>query len=221
MGRIEMNKFAGSMLAAAIVAVLSGCTVGPRYVKPDAAVPEKFDQDRDLAKEYRATDDPTQAIVTESALWSAFNDPALSTLMSRAQQENKSIAQAAARLRETRALRGLSFFSWFPTITAEASGEKSRASNLDPFIPSGTGVTETYKEGFDASWEIDLFGGSRQQKRAIYSESYADAHLLDAARLSVSAEVAQAFFALRGAQARLKIQNQNIENLQRTDHILE
>ncbi|MGH8110287.1 MAG: efflux transporter outer membrane subunit [Arenimonas sp.] len=221
MGRIEMNKFAGSMLAAAIVAVLSGCTVGPRYVKPDAPVPEKFDQDRDLAKEYRATDDPTQAIVTESALWSAFNDPALSTLMSRAQQENKSIAQAAARLRETRALRGLSFFSWFPTITAEASGEKSRASNLDPFIPSGTGVTETYKEGFDASWEIDLFGGSRQQKRAIYSESYADAHLLDAARLSVSAEVAQAFFALRGAQARLKIQNHNIENLQRTDHILE
>lgn len=220
MKHIEMTTMKKTFLATAIVLVLSGCTVGPRYVKPDAPVPEKFDQD--VAKpEYRATDDPAQAIVTESALWSAFNDPALKALMSRAQRENKSIAQASARLRETRALRGLSFFSWFPTVTAEASGEKSRASNLDPFIPSGTGVTETYREGFDASWEIDLFGGLRNQKKAIVRESNADAYLLDAARLSVNAEVAQAFFALRGAQQRLIIQTQNIENLQRSDRVLE
>lgn len=220
MKRIENKNMKKVFLATAILMVLSGCTVGPRFVKPDAPLPEKFDQDR-AEPEYRATDDPTQAIVTESALWSAFNDPALNALMTRAQQENKSIAQAAARLRETRALRGLSFFSWFPTITAGGDAEKSRASNQDPFIPAGTGITESYRAGFDASWEIDLFGGQRQQKRAIDRETNADAYLLDAARLSVNAEVAQAFFALRGAQQRFAIQTRNIENLQRSDRVLE
>lgn len=220
MKRIDNKNMKKLFLATAIMMVLSGCTAGPRYVKPDAPVPQKFDQDR-VEPEYRATDDPAQAIVTESALWSAFNDPALNALLTRAQQENKSIAQAAARLRETRALRGLSFFSWFPTVTAGGDAEKSRASNQDPFIPAGTGITESYRAGFDASWEIDLFGGQRQQKRAIDRESNADAYLLDAARLSVNAEVAQAFFALRGAQQRLIIQNTNIENLQRSDRVLE
>jgi outer membrane protein, multidrug efflux system len=222
MRHINLNKH---LLTSAMALVLSACTVGPRFVKPDAPLPEKFDQAQaDEVKSeaaYLATDNATPKNAADSTVWSAFNDPALSALMARAQQENKSIAQAAARLRETRALRGLSFFSLFPTVTSEASGEKSRASNLDPFIPSGTGVTKTYRAGFDASWEIDLFGSARQQKNAITRESNADAYLLEAARLSVSAEVAQAFFALRGAQQRLILQTQNIENLERTDHILE
>ena len=228
MTRIEHKKMKTTFLAAAIIMVLSGCTVGPRFVKPDAPLPEKFDQAQGAetvnavdGKAHPAPETNGETQTNESALWSAFNDPALSALMMRAQQENKSIAQAAARLRETRSLRGLSFFSWFPTVTAEGSGEKSRASNQDPFIPVGTGITESYRAGFDASWEIDLFGGLRQQKRAIDRETNADSYLLDGARLSVSAEVAQAFFALRGAEARLKIQNRNIENLQRTDRILD
>lgn len=222
------NKNMKTVLAAAIVLGLSACTVGPRYVKPDAPMPEKFDQAQGAetiqavdGKAHPAPETSGETQASESALWSAFNDPALSALMARAQQENKSIAQAAARLRETRALRGLSFFSWFPTVTAEGSGDKSRASNQDPFIPAGTGITESYKAGFDASWEIDLFGGQRQQKRAIDRETNADAYLLDAARLSVNAEVAQAFFALRGAQQRFAIQTRNIENLQRSDRVLE
>jgi len=220
MKRIENKIINKTFLTATIILILGGCTVGPRFVKPDAPLPEKFDQAQ-AAEAIQAAGATTQPSETESALWSAFNDPALSTLMMRAQQENKTIAQAAARLRETRSLRGLSIFSWFPTVTAEGSGEKNRASNQDPFIPAGTGITESYRAGFDASWEIDLFGGLRQQKNAIYRESDADAYLLDSARLSVNAEVAQAFFALRGAQQRLVIQTKNIENLQRSDRVLE
>ena len=166
MTRIENKIIKKTFLTAAIILILSGCTVGPRYVKPNAPMPEKFEQAQ-AVESGKTSDASTQPTTSESALWSAFNDPALSALMARAQQQNKSIEQAAARLRETRALRGLSIFSLFPTITAGADAEKSKASNQDPFIPSGTGVTEIYKAGFDASWEIDLFGGSRQQKKAI------------------------------------------------------
>lgn len=220
MKRTENEMMKKTWLAIAIVVGLSGCTVGPRYVKPDAPMPEKFDQAQG-AESVKTSGLSTETDANESALWAAFRDPALNSLLVRAQQENKSIAQAAAHLRETRALRGLSFFSWFPTITAGADADKSRASNQDPFIPAGTGITESYKAGFDASWEIDLFGGLRQQKNAISRETDANAYLLDSSRLSVNAEVAQAFFALRGAEQRLKIQTQNIENLQRTDRILE
>ena len=199
-----------TLLASVISAALTGCMVGPEYKKPELTLPEQFDQ-------VPAGQD---ALSRENTLWSAFNDPALNALIARAQQQNKSVVQAAARLQETRALRGLYFYSWFPTITAAASEERSRASNRDPFIPSGTGIKDTYRAGFDASWEIDLFGGTRQQKNAITSESKASAYQLKGAQLSVSAEVAQAFFALRGAQQRLAIQNQNIENLQQTDRVL-
>ncbi len=197
-------------LSAAMLCALSACTVGPKYVKPDTPLPTRFDQAPSTAE--------NQA--SESALWSAFNDPTLNTLLVRAQQENRSIAQATARLRETRALRGLTIYSWFPTITAGADAEKSRSSNLDPFIPVGTGVTESYRAGFDASWEIDLFGSLRQQKNAIVRESLADGFDLDAARLAVNAEVAQAYFAAQGARARLKVQQTNIANLAETDRIL-
>ena len=199
-----------TLLASVISAVLTGCMVGPEYKKPELTLPEQFDQ----------APAGQDALSKENALWSAFNDPALNALIARAQQQNKSVVQAAARLQETRALRGLYFYSWFPTITAAASEERSRASNRDPFIPSGTGIKDTYRAGFDASWEIDLFGGTRQQKNAITSESKANAYQLKGAQLSVSAEVAQAFFALRGAQQRLAIQKQNIENLQQTDRVL-
>ncbi len=199
-----------TLLASVISAALTGCMVGPEYKKPELTLPEQFDQ----------APAGQDALSKENALWSAFNDPALNALIARAQQQNKSVLQAAARLQETRALRGLYFYSWFPTITAAASEERSRASNRDPFIPSGTGIKDTYRAGFDASWEIDLFGGTRQQKNAITSESKASAYQLKGAQLSVSAEVAQAFFALRGAQQRLAIQNQNIENLQQTDRVL-
>jgi multidrug efflux system outer membrane protein len=199
-----------TLLASVISAALTGCMVGPEYKKPELTLPEQFDQ----------APAGQDVLSKENALWSAFNDPALNALIARAQQQNKSVVQAAARLQETRALRGLYFYSWFPTITAAASEERSRASNRDPFIPSGTGIKDTYRAGFDASWEIDLFGGTRQQKNAITSESKANAYQLKGAQLSVSAEVAQAFFALRGAQQRLAIQKQNIENLQQTDRVL-
>ena len=198
------------VLASVISAGLTGCMVGPKYKKPELTLPEQFDQ----------AASGQDALSSENALWTAFNDPSLNALIARAQQQNKSVVQAAARLRETRALRGLYVYSWFPTITAAASEEKSSASNRDPFIPSGTGIKDTYRAGFDASWEIDLFGGTRQEKNAITSESNATAYQLKGAQLSVSAEVAQAFFALRGAQQRLAIQKHNIENLQQTDRIL-
>ena len=197
---------------AALVALgLASCAVGPRYEQPQTLLPESFDQ----------RPDGQESQQNQNLLWSAFSDTALSRLLDQAQENNLSIAQASARLEEARAIQGLIIFSWFPTVTAEADQSKAGYSDLDPFVPNGTASTDTYSAGFNASWEIDIFGGLRKQSEAVSRQENATEYLLDALRLSVNAEVAQAYFALRGAQEKLQIQMANVENLQSTNRILE
>lgn len=192
-------------LAAAVVLALtlSACTVGPEYVRPEQPLPAAFDQ---AAAEQRGA-------MQESLLWSSFGSAELNTLIARALEANTTVAQAAARLAETRALSGLSVYSLFPTVTANAGAERSSPSGRDPFIPpDATQRTDTYRAGFDASWEIDLFGNLRNQRNAIYQRADADAAALADTQLSIVAETAQAWFALRGARQLLALRQQQHAN---------
>ena len=197
-----------ALLAGAILGLLAACTVGPRHVVPEMPLPAKFDQ---------ATSDATGQAVG-SKLWSGFGSAELDALVARALEANTTIAQAAARLAETRALSGLAIYSWFPTITAEGAQEKSQFSGQDPF--SQPGEFETWRAGFDAVWEIDLFGNLRNQNRAIKRRTEADAAALADARLSIIAETAQTWFALIGARERLALQRCQLANLEENLEIM-
>ena len=195
-----MHKPLALFIAAAL---LAGCTVGPAYVRPEPAMPAQFDQGST-----EAAAAPAQTLV-----WKAFGDAELDALIERALAANTTIAQTAARFEETRALRGLSPFSLFPTVTAGTDAERSDPSGEDPFLPADQGRTDTYNAGFDASWEIDLFGSLRNQSRAIRRREQADAAELAQAQLSIVAEVAQSFFALRGARERMRLHVRNLDAL--------
>jgi multidrug efflux system outer membrane protein len=191
----------------------SGCTVGPRYVEPGTAAPSGFDQ---------AAEAPAApAAEPASTLWSAFGSDELDALIARAVAANQGLAQAVARLAETRALAGLSPYSYLPTITAGGDVERRQESLRDPSIPERLGETQTWRAGFDASWEIDLFGSLRSQARAIYRRVDADAAALEAVRQSVVAETAQAWFALIGARERRDLLVRQLGNLQENVRILE
>ncbi len=196
---------------AALALTLAACNVGPEYVRPDAELPARFDQ---------AVDSVNPPAAVSSEVWSAFREQELDALIQQALKANTQIAQALARLDETRALAGLSFYSLLPTVTADSGVQRNKPSGKDPFIPPDVGTTDTYRLGFDASWEIDLFGSLRRQSEAIYREVDARAAALDAVRLSVVAETAQAYFELRGTQARLAVQERNLANLQENLDIL-
>ncbi len=186
------------------VLMLSACTVGPEYVRPESELPTQFDQ-----AAVEAAAEPAQTKV-----WNAFGDAELDALIERALAANTTIAQSVARYEETRALRGLSPYALFPTVNAEADAERNSPSQQDPFLPPDqTQRTDTYNAGFDASWEIDLFGSLRNQKRAIDRRLQADAAELAQVRLSIVAETAQAFFALRGARARQRLSEANLKAL--------
>lgn len=187
-----------------------GCTVGPRHVEPDPAMPSSFDQAGDAIAEAAPV----------STLWSAFGSAELDSLLTRVVEANQGLAQAGARLAETRALAGLPPYSYFPTVTAGGDVERRQESLRDPSIPERLGETETWRAGFDASWEIDLFGSLRSQARAIYRRADADAAALEAVRQSVIAETAQAWFALIGARERRDLLAKQQANLEESVRIL-
>lgn len=197
-------------LAIALAVALSGCTVGPNYVRPEAALPQRFDQAADTASD-----------TLPQRLWQSFADADLERLIARALEANTSVAQAAARLAQTRAYAGLTVYSLFPTVEADASAERSESGARDPFIPPDQGRTDTYRAGFDASWEIDLFGSLRNQSDRIRRLEQADTAEFAAARLSVVAEVAQTWFALRGALQRLALRQRQLANLEANVDLLQ
>ncbi len=199
-----------AILAMVGVALLAACTVGPRHRRPDMPLPASFDQ---------ASADAAQQ-PAGSKLWAGFGSAELDALIARALEANTTIAQSAARLAETRALSGLSIYSWFPTITAEGDQERSQFSGQDPFSQPGAGQFETWRAGFDAVWEIDLFGSPRNQQKAIRRRAEADEASLADVRLSMVAETAQAWFSLIGARERLALQRRQLANLEENVAIL-
>lgn len=202
----------GLAAGAAAVMLLQACTVGPDYVEPETELGSTFVQA--VAGPY--SDNPIPA-----TLWESFGDPDLEALLARALAENTTIAQALATLNETRALSGLTIYSWFPTAGIGIEATRNQPSARDPFIPPGVSATDLYRAGFDMSWEIDLFGRLRNQNRGIRQRVEADTAALQAAQLSIVAEVAQAYFSLRGAQQRLLVQQRNLDNLVDNVRILE
>jgi len=199
-----MRKRSSFILASLIAtALLSGCTVGPDYVRPDAPVPTAFDQ----------ADAASAKAELPVGVWQSFGDPALDALLAQALRGNTQIAQALARLEESRAISGLSIYSLFPTVTAAGEGTRTAFSSQDPMSFPGLTKVDTYEVGFDASWEIDLFGSLRNPKRAVVRRTEAAAAQWQYTQLSVIAETAQAYFSLRGAQQRLQLDQRNLAML--------
>ncbi len=199
---------------AALAGVLAGCTVGPDYVAPTAALPSGFTE----------TAGPDGAPMPANAWWKAFGDATLDQLMAEAQQSAPALAEARARLREVRALQGIAVSAEYPTADAGAGYDHTRGSANVPIgvPPGGLGPGEygnLWQAGFDASWEVDLFGGRR---RAVESADAAyEAAVADRAdvELSLLAEVARNYMELRGAQRQLAVAQENLAIQQDALHI--
>lgn len=200
-------------VAVALALLTSGCVVGPSFERTEPVVPAAF------AEADGTILDAARPAGTE--VWSEFGDPALASLVAAALDRNLGLAQAAARFDEARAIRGIEAAALFPEAASGADRERSRPSQRDPFIPPDIGITETWRVGFDAQWEIDLFGGARQARRRARADEAAAAADLAAARVSIAAEVAQAYFSLRAEQERLRVQRRQVENLREALRLLE
>jgi len=128
--------------------------------------------------------------------WQAFDDAQLAALIERAQAQSPTLAQAAARRRQAEAGAAQARAGLLPQLNAGAQLQRGRALNGVP------GDSTQASASFNASWEIDLFGGQRAAAAAGAAEAAAATADWHAARVSLAADVAQAYVQLRLAQAR-------------------
>src|SRR5215468_10876504 len=209
-GRRRGATFATLIALIALVtlaAVLTGCAVGPNYVKPATPVaPQHF---------AGTTEGAYSAEEAQARFWTEFRDPTLDRLIDDALGANHDLRIALAHLVEARAERHEAQFDFAPTVTASGGYTKQQF----PAVTSGFGepLTERYYDaGFDAFWELDFFGRVRRNVEAQSAEVQgAEAGLRDA-QVSVTAEVARTYFELRGEQARFAVTWRNVENQRAT-----
>jgi outer membrane protein, multidrug efflux system len=150
----------------------------------------------------------------DPAWWNEFEDPVLDGLVRSALQANLDVRAAVARLDQARAVFDDVALDRFPTVTAGASVDRR-----EQVVPGFTDVpidTTTYRLGFDAFWEIDLFGRVRSAVRAAAANAQSVDAALDDVRVSVAAEVARNYFELRGVQQQVAVTERSLANARET-----
>jgi NodT family efflux transporter outer membrane factor (OMF) lipoprotein len=201
--------------------LLSGCTVGPNYQPPVVPVPDHFG----------ATTRPVTENVDFARWWTTFNDPLLNSLIDRAAAGNLDLKIAQARIREARAQRGIVSAGSYPSVDSNASYRRSRTSEnafsfngagapdsaggsvgntFGAFTPPGA-TTDLFQTGFDASWEIDVFGGVRRDVQAADADIAAQIEGRRDTLISLFAEVARNYLELRGFQQQIEIAVRNVK----------
>jgi NodT family efflux transporter outer membrane factor (OMF) lipoprotein len=206
--------------AAALVSALSGCTVGPDYHGAPIVAEDAYRS----ATFVRAPGAGVSATPAPNEWWLAFNDPQLNDLIAAAFAHSPDVHIAQARLRESRAQLDQQHANALPKLSANAAALRTREPNLNLFnsggnsgnaSSSGRGPLQLYTVGFDASWEIDLFGGTRRAIEAASANAQAvDADLADT-QVSLAAEVARTYVELRDEQTRLEIAQRQAQTEQK------
>ena len=202
---------AQSTLAALMLSwILYGCMVGPDYKKPADTVPENW------SVNFRVKKTPIGSRVLIK-WWAIFNDPILFSLMDRVQNSNLDLRQAEGRLREARARWGLAKANFFPTIFARAAANQTGSSQ-----ETGSGnTTDFFRNAFDASWEVDVFGKFRRGIEAANATLQASEEDLHDVLISLYAETALNYVLVRSFQARLLITEENLAAQQDTYQLTE
>lgn len=199
-------------LSSAALLLLAACkTVGPDYQAPRVETP------------------PTYAEATTAAApgdlsrwWSRFNDPLLTRLVETALAQNLDLEQAVSRIREARRLEAVAGARDEPQLSGQGQASRNRISENAIPLPPGSGPPggvfglpgsefNTFRIGLDASWEIDLFGGTRRTVEAAKARTEAAEWTAQDLRVSLAAEVARAYLALRSAQLRQLIAQRDFE----------
>jgi outer membrane protein, multidrug efflux system len=186
-----------------------GCTVGPRYKRPTAQVPDTWKG----AGPWQ-TAAPKDSI-PKGAWWQLFHDAELDRLEQELLQANQSLAAAGDRLVQARALARVASASYFPTLSADPNGQRQRISGNRPVLGSTTAtvpVTQNvFTVPFSVSYELDLFGRVRRNLEAANASLQGSAADLENVRLVLSAELAADYFNLRELDREAGVVRQSVE----------
>jgi multidrug efflux system outer membrane protein len=172
-------------------------SVGPDYQKPETMAPASY---RDITSVGAAAD----ASALQPDWWLVFDDPALNQLETAALAANQDLRAALARVEQARALAGVARSSYLPSLALSPSATReNNTRTVDNQLPVQRATT--YRLPLDLTWELDLFGRVRRLNESSRADLAASAALFDAARLSLTAEVASTYFTLRALDHELRV----------------
>jgi multidrug efflux system outer membrane protein len=200
--------------------LLTGCTVGPNYKRPQVSVPQRWTVARGTSTNAPETD----------AWWFSFQDPELNSLITRAVDRNLDLKLALERVQEARAARGIARSGYFPTIEADVSATRLRGGfnqGVIRVVPSSNNAngsaslispfeTNVFQGSLSLSWELDVFGGIRRAVEAATADVVAAEDNRRDVLVILLGDVGRAYAQLRGFQRQLEIANKNIETQQDT-----
>jgi NodT family efflux transporter outer membrane factor (OMF) lipoprotein len=197
-------------MALAAAAMLSGCSFAPTYHTPATSIPARFKESGpwQLAR-------PADR-VPRNAWWSVYRDPVLDRLEEQVAAANPDVAAAMARHDEATAYLAQARSGLFPTIGAEASVERQRQSDNRPL--RGAGQPSAYGANtvdVGIAYDLDLWGKIRNEVAAGRAAMQASEADLESVRLSLQANLASAYFNLRGLDAQQQLLGDTIDTYQR------
>ena len=200
--------------------IQAGCTVGPDYKPQDVNAPAGWTGTKNVSS-------PDTMLLE---WWTEFNDVNLTSLIERAMKSNLDIRLAEERIRESRASSGVAGAAFWPT--AKATGSASRdhtdtrtkvASKVDPNIIHNTTISSTsstFKAGLDASWELDIFGGTRRNIEVAEADLKASIEDRRDVLITLISEVANNYVQLRSFQQEIIIAQNNLKAQQQSTSVV-
>jgi NodT family efflux transporter outer membrane factor (OMF) lipoprotein len=195
----------------------TGCTtVGPDYVPPESNAPSTWNT--------RIPNGLTSGTLDTESLqqwWTRFNDPILNGLIEQSIQNNLDLQTAVSRVRQARSQRAISQSGLFPTLNF--SGSATHNDSRSETREMGTVETDNnhYSTGFDASWELDVFGGVRRSVEASDKDLQSREASLYDVLVSLTSEVALNYVNVRACQARLDLAEDNLRIQKETLELVE
>lgn len=195
-----------TLVLALTTALLAACAAGPDYrapVPPDVQL-------------HNATGGAFAPGAAVAQWWSQFDDPVLEQLVNDALLASPDLRLAMTRVRAARAVFSERRLDPWPHVGASATGERTRQPDA-----TGGGIDEVYSLGFDAAWELDLFGRLRRGAEAARADLEAEQAGTRDAQVSIAAEVARNYFLLRGTQKRIEVAERTLRNLAQTQRLTE
>jgi multidrug efflux system outer membrane protein len=197
-------KLTLTLMAGLGLVLISGCAVGPDFQRPKVSVPNEWaGPPVEPAQQPAASDDQGLA-----NWWTVFKDPVLTSLIERAVDSNLDLKLAEARIREARAAKGIAAGGLGPTLDVSGDYQRSRSSAGNRF---GEGTVDQYQAGFDAGWEIDLFGGQLRSLEAADADLQAAVETHRDVLVTLTAEVARNYISLRAFQQQIAITRKNLK----------
>lgn len=213
--------------------LLAGCAaVGPNF-KPEASqAPADWSAWKSGAPELREDLAVGQAELPQK-WWTVFKDPVLDRLEDRALDANLDVRTAALRFAQSRVQRDTVAAQRGPQVTGSGSATRRRESEtgastrlITAISPGGAGNQQLisllsspynlYQAGFDASWELDLWGSVRRSIEAADADAAASEQMLRQSQLSIASEVARSYFELRDTQRQMAITRADIQAAEET-----